>query len=329
MNPFGKYRSLRDNAVSALMAAIEIYNKPRIEYRNESFVILIANAWELYLKAILSRNRTRIFYPKERDKPYLTLSLTDALDSAKSLFPDHIDFRGVAANLNAINDYRNNAIHFYNEPGMDVLLYGLGQTAIVNFRDVGIHFFDRDIADEINLCLMPLSFGTPPDPITFIKESATSPNAFLSAYIRLISETTHDLEAAKVDTGRFLTVFSVSLQSTKKIQSADIVAGVQNESPTGILLVERKLDPNLTHPNRRKDVLDSIGKYLHGVKFNQHTFEVLAWQYGIKENSQYCWKLKHGGVTQYSNELVVFLKRLARSDVEHALAAYKKRKTSA
>lgn len=329
MNPFGKYRSLRDNAVSALMAAMEIYNKPRIEYRNESFVILVANAWELYLKAILSKNRVRIFYPKERDKPYLTLSLTDSLDSAKALFPANIDFRGVAANLNTINDYRNNAIHFYNEPGMDVLLYGLGQTAIVNFRDVGIHFFGRDIADEINLCLMPLSFGAPPDPIAFIRESATSPNAFLSAYIRLISETTRDLEQAKVDTGRFLTVFSVSLQSTKKIQSADVVAGVQSESPTGILLVERKLDPNLTHPNRRKDVLASIGNTLHGVKFNQHTFEVLAWRYEIKEKPQYCWKSEHGGLTQYSNELLVFLKGLTRTDVENALAAYKKRNIAA
>jgi hypothetical protein len=325
MNPFGKYRSLRDNAISALMAAMEIYNKPRITYRNESFVILVTNAWELCLKAILSKNRVRIFYPKERDKPYLTLSLLDALDSSKPFFPPSIPFLGISANLNAINDYRNNAIHFYNEPGMDVLLYGLGQTSIINFRDSAIHFFGRDIADEINLCLMPLSFSVPPDPIAFIQKNASSDNEYLAAYLKLISETTRELEQSNVDTGRFLTVFSINLQSTKKIESADIVAGIQSDSPSEILLVERKLDPNKSHPKRRKDILEAIGRTLHGLRFSQHTFEVLAWRYDLKSKPQYCWRSEHGGVTQYSNEVVVFIKGLTRTDIEHALEAYKTR----
>jgi len=49
-----------------MLAAVEIYNKPRIEYREESSVILLLNAWELILKALLSKNGMSIFYKKKR-----------------------------------------------------------------------------------------------------------------------------------------------------------------------------------------------------------------------------------------------------------------------
>src|SRR5690348_2254402 len=44
---------LMKNAESALISAIEIYNKPAFAYREETFAILALNAWELLLKAKL------------------------------------------------------------------------------------------------------------------------------------------------------------------------------------------------------------------------------------------------------------------------------------
>ncbi len=76
MNPFGSYRALLGNATSALTAALEIYNKPRITYRDECTVILIVNAWELLPKALLSKNRIRIYYRKRTGQPYRTYSLS-------------------------------------------------------------------------------------------------------------------------------------------------------------------------------------------------------------------------------------------------------------
>ena len=45
------YKCLLDKSLAAALAAIEIYNKPDFKYREESFVILVVNAWELLLKA--------------------------------------------------------------------------------------------------------------------------------------------------------------------------------------------------------------------------------------------------------------------------------------
>src|SRR5580704_11390606 len=38
-------------SVQAAIAAIEVYNKPNFSYREEAFALLMANAWELLLKA--------------------------------------------------------------------------------------------------------------------------------------------------------------------------------------------------------------------------------------------------------------------------------------
>lgn len=44
-------KQLLDQASAAMLAAIEIYNKPRFTYRAQSFAILALNAWELLIKA--------------------------------------------------------------------------------------------------------------------------------------------------------------------------------------------------------------------------------------------------------------------------------------
>jgi len=43
--------NLANKSVQAAVAAIEIYNKPNFSYREEAFALLMANAWELLLKA--------------------------------------------------------------------------------------------------------------------------------------------------------------------------------------------------------------------------------------------------------------------------------------
>lgn len=66
INYRGSYRKLAGNSTSAMMAAVEIYNKPRFAYRDEVSVIVMMNAWELLLKAIVSKAGKSIFEKKER-----------------------------------------------------------------------------------------------------------------------------------------------------------------------------------------------------------------------------------------------------------------------
>ena len=45
-----------DKAEDALVAAVEVYNKPMFRYREETFALLAINAWELLLKARLLKD---------------------------------------------------------------------------------------------------------------------------------------------------------------------------------------------------------------------------------------------------------------------------------
>jgi hypothetical protein len=325
MNLFESYRALRDNAKAAMLGAIEIYNKPQFEYRSECFVILLINAWELLLKSVISKNRKRIYYPKLRDKPYITYDIGAALEKCKPFFPASIPYKAVCENIGRLVDYRNNAIHFYNDSGFEIVIYGLAQTSIVNFRDLMLETFEKDIADEVNLSLLPLSFGAPPDPIQFIKEGLRSArNPFVGEYLKLISDTTQELESENIDTGRFLTVFKVNLQSAKKLTSADVTAGVEATSPGGVLLVSKKVDPNISHPLLRMDIISRIGDKLRGIKFTTYTFEAIVWKYDIKNEPRFSWRSERGSTTtHYSNDLIPRLKQLSKTEITQALTDYR------
>lgn len=328
MNPYGSYKALLNNSVSAILAAVEIYNKPRISYRNECFVVLLINSWELMLKAILSKNKISIYEPKKRNQPQRTISLWQAIDTSKSYFPQEISPKAVIANINSLVDYRDNVIHFYNEKGFETLIYGLAQTSIVNFRDIVKNIFDLDIAKEVNINLLPLSFSAPPDPIKFIGEASTSPQKpAITEFLKIISETTKTLEAENIDTGRFLTVFKVNLQSTKKIQSADITAGVNVDNPNGLILVTKKVDPNISHPNYRKDILEVLKQDEGKPILSTYTFDAIIWHYKIKVDDTCSWHNSKTHTYQYSNSLIEFIRNLTNQNIENCLKNYKEHQT--
>jgi len=52
-----RYKNLLDKSIQSAISAIEIYNKPDFKYREESFSILIINAWELLFKAKILQDK--------------------------------------------------------------------------------------------------------------------------------------------------------------------------------------------------------------------------------------------------------------------------------
>jgi len=299
-----------------------LYNKPQISYRDECFVILLVNAWELLLKAILSKNKQRIYYPKKQGEPYKTVTLQDAISKAKDYFPVYIPYEPVSQNLSLLIEYRNNAIHFYNQKGFNIIIYGLAQTCVVNYRDLMLCIFKTDISNEININLLPLSFGTQPDPIQFLRKAKSDPpkSKYVANFLSSISEITQDLEAKHLDTSRFLTVFKVNFQSVKKVVSADVVTGVKEisdeDSP---VIVERRVDPNVSHRENQSSIIQKIGRNLNGARFTEYTFQALVWKLGIRDKPHLCWRAANGSLTWYASEVISIIKRLSKEEIESAV----------
>jgi hypothetical protein len=327
MNP-SSYRKLLANGKAALLSAIEIYNKPRIDYRDECFVILLLNAWELIVKAVLSRNGQTIFYPKVRGQAYRTYSLADAFQRIEKLLPANLSAPALRMNLELLSTYRDNSVHFYNARHFGTVIYALAQTSIVNLKDLLKAVFDIELSDEITWQLLPLGLNAPIDPIDYIsgRTAPAKQSTAVKQFLAQIVNSTHTLEAQGQDTGQLLTIFMVKLESTKKIANADVVVGVekQPDGAKGPLVVTRTMDPNESHPLLTMGVVESVGT-LHGFAFTTGTFQAIAWKHGLKTNPLFCWKSKQGNLIKYSREAVTFIKRLTEGDISLAKTEYRER----
>ena len=77
--------NLLNKSEEAFLMAIEIYNKPTINYRLEGFTFFICNAWELLLKAKILNDGNSIYF---FDKPDRTISLSNCI---KNIFTNDKD----------------------------------------------------------------------------------------------------------------------------------------------------------------------------------------------------------------------------------------------
>ncbi len=168
-------------AEAAMIAAIEVYNKPDFRYREETFAILALTAWELLLKGRLlaaNSNDPRCLYVYEaragkkgaptkkkyrkrnRSGNFQTLGLGATV---VALEKKGISLAaGVRKNLDAITEVRDNAVHFIAAgPLLSKQVFEFGTAAVANFLKLAREWFDHDMS-RYHLYLMPIGFIAPP-----------------------------------------------------------------------------------------------------------------------------------------------------------------------
>ena len=160
-------RVLADKSLDAMLAAIEVYNKPGFSYREETFAILSINAWELVLKArilqlannkvssILKYERRRradgelsekLYRVKNRSGNHLSIGLFKSIDLLENEYGDRLETH-VAQNIELICEVRDNAIHFVNK-GFDLslLVQQLGTANLRNYLLLVRRWFGTDLS---------------------------------------------------------------------------------------------------------------------------------------------------------------------------------------
>lgn len=209
-----RFRQLLDKAETALITAIEIYNKPDFPYREETFAILALNAWEMLLKArVLMDNkndlRSLYVYEKRRSKsgpwsqrkyikrgrtgnPYskaLTHLLKELEVDPATRIPS-----AVRVNLMALSEIRDNAVHFISaSPQLSKQVLEIGTASVKNFLELSRRWFGLDLS-AYKLYLMPIGFVGAPGTATAVRASADETN--LIAYLQALAGD-EDADAAK------------------------------------------------------------------------------------------------------------------------------------
>lgn len=244
-------KELLDKSIAAMVAAIEIYNKPDFQYRAETFAILAVNSWELLLKSkylMLHNNRIRSLYVFEtvknkdgsiskRQRIKTTRSgnpFTYSLDyiAQKLLDGRHLD-KAAYDNIIALVELRDSAIHFYNySTRMTVRIQEIGTATLKNYVKIIKKWFHRDFS-SYNFYLMPLAFSMPEKNVDSLVLNAEEKNFF--RYVDVLEEN-------NIKDGEFSVALNMKVSFSRSTSKDDIkVALSQDENAVKIQLTEEQL----------------------------------------------------------------------------------------
>ncbi|NLI54747.1 MAG: DUF3644 domain-containing protein [Clostridiales bacterium] len=255
------------NSSAAYFAAIELHNKPNIQYRYESVVLLLINAWELALKAFVRK------YIKSRSI-FLPNNHTIPLNTALSYVNEYINtiaknsFTAIKENILFLEDYRNNIAHYYCDH-LEPYIFMLIARSALNYTEFMKKYFSRDIFQEDNLFILPLGFKLPFKPEEFLSRevakygASDKANQFISKIVASIKE----LNNAGIDDSIVLG-FSVQLESIKKATNRDLLVAITAPDVAAATIARTtrfKLtnDPNAQVLSLSDEEFRSIWKYNH------------------------------------------------------------------
>jgi len=215
--------SLLANSRSAILAAVEIHNKPIFPYRYEVTSILVINAWELALKAYIARELPSIKLVKQdgtaKPFPECVACVSSALGKA---------FEATKCNLETLYDYRNKIVHFYYEE-LDIVVLGLLKSAVLFFVEFLEKHFSQRLDEETNLILMPIGFTKPTSPLDFIsnKSAARDCSEQVKEFLQSIRKRSEHLLAQGINDS-IVVNYSLALVNESRVKNADLVAAINN-----------------------------------------------------------------------------------------------------
>lgn len=324
--PYVSHPKLFENAQSAMLAAIELFNKPRIPYRSETTVILAVNAWELALKGRARQANKRIFKKKLRNSPYESITIDQSLNLLRifKLWPEGMDGEAISVNIRALADYRNRATHLYNASGLGAVIYTYLQQSVLNFRDFMVAASGKDLAESITWDLLPLGATTPSEAVQFMRVDAEIRSVpAISEFLDSLRQGIESIEQMGGDTSRIYTYYDLSMHSKKTATAADLSVAVDPES--GGKVVRRTYDPNKGHPLNATELLAKVNAKRDGPQLTTYDRDAAVWHSQMKANEKYAWKHAKALSHVWSYDAVNFLSKQDDAYFDAARKAYKTR----
>lgn len=291
-------RQLLDKSVSAIVASLEVYNKPSFAYREDSFAILAVNAWELLLKARilqLDRNRlsaildyehrqktdgsasTMLYRRKNRAGNYVTIGIFKAYDLLVNEYKDSLD-AAVRANIEALVEIRDNAIHFFNgdDVGLALGVHEIGAATIKNYLGLVRQWFGIDLSNY-RLFLMPLAFLSSPtraEGITLNKEE----NSFLAYLDAIKTQRTDDV------TNDFNVALTIDIR-VRRSKDPAATAMIMSNAPEAIPITVDEENIREQYPWDYDVLTARLGKRYSDFKLNQKYHSIRR---PLESDRKYC-----------------------------------------
>lgn len=316
---------LLDKSKEAFCMAIEIYNKPTIQYRVEGFALFICNAWELMLKAYMidKFGEESIYYKDNTDR---TKTLENCV---QKVFTNNKD--PLRLNLEKIIELRNTSTHFITEE-YEMVYVPLFQSCVLNFNEKMMAFHNIDMTS-----IVPQNFLTLSVSMKALNEADIIARYPEEIATKLLNKKT-DIDDIIVNSNE---KFAIRIEHyhylTKDKDKATSFVKINKSADTDVKIIRDLKDPNNTHKYTTKSCITSIKErlnkekiviYYNGdeAKFNIFHFTNFCKYYEIKQNERFCYIHKQFSPCRYSysQQVIDFIVDEIRKDPEHILDNIKK-----
>lgn len=292
-------RKLIYKSKDAFLLSLELYNKPTINYRAESFSLLFSNAWELLLKAHLydesKGKKLSIFRKKRINKKRESISLDESL---KRAFENGND--PVRRNIEYISEIRNEAAHLVILE-LDPYFSRAFQAGVTNYVKHLNDWFGLDINADLNPGLVSLISDKDRVPDISILKKKYNKEDFNS--IREWINKFNDLE--KLGHNATLSIkHNIAIMRDPKKADYVISSGIKGKASA--IVFEKSKNPDISHPYNRKKAINEIKRRISShSSLSEYDFESYVYVKGHKKsNNDYYYKGKYSGAAQYSKKLV-------------------------
>ena len=283
-----KYKKLKERSYQQFLLALEIYNKPELKNKIESFSILIANAWELLLKSKYIKNNQNIFF-KENNGELKTYSL---INMVKEEFDNKIN-KSIKNNLKILIEIRDKSTHYIID--IEEIRFSISrifQSTVINYFNYYEKYFGNIPLKENYKGMLSIVIDGSEELINegfYIKEDYLEKEyTDLKKFIKEIK----DIEQESDE--KFMVGFDYKLKINNREKNTEIElsnkTGMEREKA---IIIEKTKDFRSIYPYSYSELLEELQKYIkdNETYFNREYFtkyhlNLLNKKY--KKQTKYC-----------------------------------------
>lgn len=236
----------------ACISAVETYNRASTLYREETFAILMINAWELLLKARIVRERggkvSALWelqprrkkdgepsklkeYKRNRSGTPLTIGLERAYNLVSG-FPQHRVDQSCIANIEALVGIRDNATHFVVEDAaLRKTLTEIALASVRNYVMAAQVWFNVTFSD-LNIASLPISFELDHKQVDAVAHKRPEAVARFLAYMEELHDRSHGEDSD------FAVSIRVNFDIVKNRDNAAVTAALVRDDPDLTLIID-------------------------------------------------------------------------------------------
>lgn len=284
---------LIERSVDSFYLAIENYNRPTLSNRIESFCIMMINAWELLIKALLVK--------KSGENSILTPDgySINVSKAVRTLFPKPEN--PVRGNLELVIDLRNQATHLLIEE-CSAFYFRWFQSCVINYIDC---LAKAGYEGKLNLSSRGLILVADEPGVIEYDTIKRRYGSNIESRIKTLQESLGREEHAYASSQYAIPVeYRVCI--TKDPTEGQVMVSINNNGGQGYF-VEVPRDPERTHVYREKDILEQLSFHIPG--FAKTGFRAIVFCEKIKQQkvSNYHYYFGSADTHKYSESLVNFI----------------------